>query len=118
MEHRHGTRRRLDMTVLVRRRGWGGSVVARLADVSISGAYLVGPADAFPLHSLVQLEASPPGGASTRLMHCRAMVARIGPDGVGLVFDQVRPPGLSPLFGTAGAAPARDVRPSGPTLPR
>lgn len=114
MEHRCGMRRAVDLTVLVRRRGWGGSVVGRVTDLSISGAYLVGPPEAFPLYSLVQIEATPPGGASARAMTCRAMVARTGPDGVGLVFDQVRPAGLAPLF--SAGPPARTpvaVRPTG-----
>ncbi len=113
MEHRCGTRRKTDLTVLVRRRGWGGWVVTRLVDVSISGAYLEGPTEAFPLYSLVRLEATPPGGASARLMTCTAMVARVGTDGVGLVFDQVRPPGLAPLFPAEAAAAAAAVRPTG-----
>lgn len=107
MEHRCGSRRNLELTVLVRRRGWGGSVVARLTSISISGAFIEGPPEAFPLHSLVQLEATPPGGASRRLMSCRAMVARVGRNGVGLVFDQIRPSGLAPLFTSAPAGPAR-----------
>jgi hypothetical protein len=94
-------RRKLALTVLVRRRGWAGSVVARLTEISISGAFLEGPVEAFPLYSLVQLEATPPGGASSDLMTCKAMVARIGTNGVGLVFDQVRPARLAPLFGPA-----------------
>ncbi len=106
MEHRCGTRRNLELTVLVRRRGWSGSVVARLADISISGAFIEGPAGAFPLYSLVRLEATPPGGASSRLMSCRAMVARVDRNGVGLVFDQIRPAGLAPLFAPALVAPA------------
>ena len=106
MEHRCGARRSLELKVLVRRRGWGGSVVARLTDISISGAFIEGPPGAFPLHSLVQLEATPPGGASRRLMSCRAMVARVGSNGVGLVFDQIRPAGLAPLFIPAPAAAA------------
>ncbi|MEQ1803711.1 MAG: PilZ domain-containing protein [Gammaproteobacteria bacterium] len=110
MEHRCGVRRSLEMTVLVRRRGWTGSVVARLTSVSISGAFIEGPPEAFPLYSLVQLEATPPGGASSRLMTCKAMVARVAGNGVGLVFDQVRPAGLAPLFRPA-EPPV--VRPSG-----
>lgn len=115
MEHRCGARRKTDLTVLVRRRGWGGSVVARLVDLSVSGARLEGPPEAFPLYSLVRLEATPPGGASTRLMVCTAMVARVGPDGVGLVFDQVRPAGLEPLFRVEDPtpAPAATLRPTG-----
>ena len=31
-------------------------------------------------------------------MHCNAMVARIGPMGVGLVFDELAPICLNPLF--------------------
>jgi len=111
MEHRCGTRRNVELTVLVRRRGWSGSVVARLTDVSISGAFIEGPPDAFPLYSLVQLEATPPGGASTRLMTCRAMVARVGKNGVGLVFDQIRPASLAPLFSPARNAPLPAVQP-------
>lgn len=59
MEHRCGGRRSLDLTVLVRRRGWGGSVVAR-----------------------------------------------VGRNGVGLVFDHIRPAGLAPLFTSAMASRA------------
>jgi PilZ domain len=115
MEHRCGGRRTLELTVLVRRRGWGGSVVAQLTDISISGAFIEGPPEAFPLHSLVQIEATPPGGASSRLMSCRAMVARVGSNGVGLVFDQIRPAGLAPLFNPpkAGAATAPQVAVAG-----
>jgi len=116
MEHRCGTRRNVALTVLVRRRGWTGSVVAQLTDISISGAFIAGPPDAFPLHSLVQLEATPPGGATTRLMSCKGMVARVASNGVGLVFDQVRPAGLAPLFGSAAdafpVAGGAGVRPS------
>jgi len=110
MEHRCGLRRNLGLTVLVRRRGWAGSVVASLGDISISGAFIEGPPEAFPLHSLVQLEATPPGGASARMMICRAMVARVGPNGVGLVFDQVRPAGFAPLFTPAAASSAQAER--------
>jgi hypothetical protein len=111
MEHRCGLRRRLELTVLVRRRGWAGSVVGRLTDISISGAFVMGPPEAFPLHSLVQLEATPPGAASARLMTCKAMVARVGKNGVGLVFDQIRPAGLVPLFEPAVVRPSESPAP-------
>ena len=92
MEHRCGVRRKLNRTVLVRRRGWGGSVVARLVDVSISGAYIEGPPDAFPLYALVRIEVTPPGGVTGgKLLTCKAMVTRVGVNGVGLAFDEVRP---------------------------
>jgi len=104
MEHRCGVRRNLGLTVLIRRRGWAGSVVAELTNISISGAFIEASPGAFPLHSLVQIETTNPGGASVRLMTCRAMVARVAGNGVGLVFDQIRPRGLAALF-TAAAPP-------------
>jgi hypothetical protein len=111
MEHRCGVRRNLGATVLVRRRGWAGSVVAQLTDISISGAFIEAPREAFPLHSLVQIEITPPGLASNRLMTCKAMVARIGVNGVGLVFDQIRPRGLAALFAPAAPAASPMVSP-------
>ena len=98
MEHRCGTRRNLGLTVLIRRRGWAGSVVAELTNISISGAFIEASPGAFPLHSLVQIETTAPGEAGARLMTCRALVARVGGNGVGLVFDQIRPRGLAALF--------------------
>ena len=92
MEHRCGVRRPLDRTVLVRRRGWAGSLVARLVDLSISGAFIEGPPNAFPLYALVKIELTPPGvGTRGQLLTCHAMVARVGVNGVGLAFDEVRP---------------------------
>lgn len=101
MEHRCGVRRNLGLTVLVRRRGWAGSVVAELTNLSISGAFIQVPTASFPLYTVVRLETSRPGAASTRLMNCRAMVARVDLNGVGLVFDQIRPRGLAALFAPA-----------------
>ncbi len=91
MEHRCGTRRNLGLTVLIRRRGWAGSVVAELTNISISGAFIEAWPAAFPQHSLVQIETTAPGEAGGRLMTCRAVVARVAGNGVGLVFDQIRP---------------------------
>jgi len=108
MEHRCGVRRNLQLTVLLRRRGWAGSVVAELTNISISGAFIEASTGAFPLHSFVQIETTTPGEASARLMTCRAMVARVAGNGVGLVFDQLRPRGLAALFLPA----ARSLRPS------
>ena len=114
MEHRCGVRRTLGVTVLVRRRGWAGSVVAELTSLSISGAYIEAPPGTFPLYSVVQIETSRPGAASTRLLTCKAMVARVGANGVGLVFDQIRPRGLAALF--AADSPPLNSQPSSPPL--
>ena len=95
MEHRCGERRRVGLTVLARRRGWSGWMVAELTNLSISGAFIAAPAGAFPLRSLIQLESKSPDGP---LLHCRAMVVRNTPEGVGLVFDRAKPEGLEELF--------------------
>ena len=105
MEHRCGVRRDLDLTVLVRRRGWAGSVVAQIRNISITGCFIQGPPAAFPLYALVRLEAAQPGDAGARWMACNAMVARVATNGVGLLFDQVRPAGLLSLFTAATTSP-------------
>ena len=106
MEHRCGERHPVRTTVLLRRLRWAGWIVGELRNVSISGAYLTVHAGQLPLHAQVRLEAPAPGGS--RLMHCNAMVVRVDRDGVGLVFDEVTPRGLAPLF--AGLRPGATVR--------
>ena len=101
MDHRCGRRHSVGITVLVRRRGWHGWVVARLEDLSISGAFLRAPAGSLPLHAQVRLEAPCPGVGPPRLMHCTAMVVRVAGGGVGLAFDELAPPGLAPLWRVA-----------------
>lgn len=96
MEHRCGPRHAVNMTILLRRRGWGGWLVGELTDVSISGAFVRLPAGALPNLALVELEASQPG--SRRMLRSKALVVRSTPAGVGILFDELRPAGLSPLF--------------------
>ena len=107
MDHRCGKRRAVSITVLLRRRGWEGWAVGHLQDLSISGAFVRMPRGCLPLHAQVRLEAAWPGDGASRLMHCNAMVARVGPDGVGLVFDELAPICLNPLFRAASAGAAR-----------
>lgn len=98
MDHRCGQRRPVRATVLLRRRGWAGWVVGEMADLSVSGAFVTLGCGTLPLHAQVRLEAACPGPGTARLMHCNAMVVRVGRDGVGLAFEEVAPPGLAPLF--------------------
>ena len=72
--------------------------------MSISGAFVRVPAGAFASHALIELEASQPG--SRRMLRCKAMVVRATPDGIGILFDELRPEGLAPLF----ADPRHPVR--------
>lgn len=101
MDHRCGERRPVRVTVLLRRRAWSGWVVGELIDLSVSGAFVELRAGRLPVHAQVRLEADCPGPGTARLMHCNAMVARVEPNGVGLVFDEVAPAGLAPLFARA-----------------
>jgi hypothetical protein len=101
MDHRCGERRPVRTTVLLRRRAWAGWVVGELVDLSVSGAFVELHAGNLPLHAQVRIEADCPGPGTARLMHCNAMVARVDPRGVGLVFDAVAPAGLAPLFARA-----------------
>lgn len=111
MDHRCGTRRPIGITLLIRRRGWGGWKVGRLENLSITGAFVaVDPGD-FSVHGTVQIEATPPGGAVTGLMSCRAMVVRRTPEGLGLAFDQPRPPALEPLFRSPAKPPGAATLP-------
>ena len=96
MEHRCGRRNAVNMTLLLRRRGWGGWLVGELTDVSVSGAFVQVPAGAFANHALIELEASQPG--SRRMLRSKALVVRTTPEGIGILFDQLRPEGLAPLF--------------------
>jgi hypothetical protein len=108
MDHRCGERRAIGTTVLLRRRGWAGWVVAELADLSISGAYLRLQGPGMPLRAQVRLEAPRPDG-TPGLMHCNAMVVRVDRGGVALMFDELAPRGLAPLFARLrqAAAPVR-----------
>lgn len=114
MEHRCGQRRAVNMTILLRRRGWGGWLVGQLTDVSISGAFIRVAGGALPNLALVEIEASQPGGR--RMLRSKALVVRSTPDGIGILFDELRPAGLAPLFdgqrppvraGTGGHRPFR-----------
>ena len=98
MDHRCGERRPVRTTVLLRRRRWAGWVVGQLENISITGAFLTLHSGTLPLHAQVRLEAPAPGPGLPRLMHCNAMVVRVVRGGIGLMFDEVAPASLAPLF--------------------
>jgi hypothetical protein len=86
MEHRYGVRRPLELRVRIRRRGWSGSYVGLLRNLSSSGAYVQVPAGAFPRLVPVVLEIRWPG--AELVVGQRAMVVRTAADGIGLIFDE------------------------------
>lgn len=111
MEHRCGQRNDTNMTILLRRRGWGGWLVGELTNISISGAFLRVPAGAFACHALIELEASQPG--ARRMLRSKAMVVRTTPEGIGILFDELRPGSLAPLFDEGPRPPSLPVSPAG-----
>lgn len=98
MEHRYGGRRALGLPAFARRKGWRGSVVGRLRDISVSGVFLEAAPGAFPLRSVVLVEVALPDAVVRSPLRARATVARVAADGVGLAFERIRPAGFAPLF--------------------
>ncbi|MCC5794869.1 MAG: PilZ domain-containing protein [Chromatiales bacterium] len=96
MEHRCGERRPTDLTVLLRRRGWAGWVVGQLTDISITGAFIRIAPCPFPNKAVIELETTQPETA--RLLRSRALVVRRCGEGIGVMFDEVRPATLAPLY--------------------
>lgn len=116
MDHRCGERHPARLTVLIRRRGWAGWVVAEIENLSVSGALVLLNDACLPCHALVRLEVRAPDGDSGRLLHCDAMVARVEGRRAGLAFDELAPAGLAPLF--AGARHGAAARGAGPAPTR
>lgn len=105
MEHRFGARHALSGR-LVLRSASTGPVPAQLREASISGMFVEAPPEAFSTNTVVDVEMTVPGATGLRCYHWQAMVIRKSRDGLGLMFDRVRPPAISRLL--AGAA-ALDV---------
>lgn len=101
MEHRFGTRHPLSGR-LVLRTATGGPVPARLREASISGMFVEAPPEAFGTNTVVEVEMTVPGASGLRCYHWQAMVIRKTREGLGLLFDRVRPPAITRLL--AGAA--------------
>ena len=98
MNHRCGERHRLAATMLLRRPGWGGCFVGRLVDLSVSGAFVATRVWAFPVGSVVRLETAATIDGVARLLRCQAMVVRASRTGIGLMFDEIGPPGFTALL--------------------
>jgi len=98
MDHRHGERCSVDVTVLIRKRAWRGWVIGRMRNLSVSGAWVELPRDALSVLSQVRLELEVPCHGRHRVVHCNAMVVRTGCGGVGLAFEEMAPKALSPWW--------------------
>lgn len=101
MEHRFGMRHPLCGRLTLRPPG-AGPVAAQLREASISGMFVSTPPEMFSCNTVVDVEMTVPGATGLRCYHWQAMVIRKTAEGLGLMFDRVRPPAISRLL--AGAA--------------
>lgn len=108
MEHRFGMRHPLSGRLTLRNPGQG-AVTGRLREASISGMFVETAPEFFACHTVVDVEMVLPGTAGLRSFRWQAMVIRRAADGVGLMFDHVRPAAISRLLATARAMELPDL---------
>jgi hypothetical protein len=92
--------------VLIRRRGWRGSIIGEVRDLSVGGAFIALPRDGLSPLSLLRLQwVLPSPGDPDRVVHCNAMVVRAVRGGIGVAFDDLVPSDLLPLWQSGRALP-------------
>jgi PilZ domain len=107
MEHRWGERFRVNLTVTVRdSKGW--TAVARVRDVSISGAFLE-CRHAFDSASWITVNFGHGGGANP----VEAYIARLTREGIGIEWAEFAPTAVTDLL-RAGASLQRHRPAAGP----
>ncbi|MCC7329949.1 MAG: PilZ domain-containing protein [Gammaproteobacteria bacterium] len=123
MEHRCGDRHPLRMAVLLRAGGCN-PVAGITREISISGMFVEVPAQFFRDHGVVELEASvPPSTGGLRVYRWRALVVRRTGAGLGLMFNQLRPPAIARILAIAATEfpglppPVAPARPADPPMP-
>ncbi len=97
MEHRLGTRRPVAAAVTLHPPG-GVPVAGRIREVSISGMFVEAPPELFAGNSVVDVDLTLPGSTHLRTYRWQAMVIRKAPNGLGLMFDRLRPPAITRLI--------------------
>ena len=117
MEHRWGVRQKIELDAVIEH-GYGHlkhRIRACIRDISSSGVFVVGPADGLPLNALVELKSTLHHGGVTQVHRMKAMVTRIAPDGVGLMFGEIGQREISQLLlslrGHDARAAARKLSP-------
>jgi hypothetical protein len=102
MEHRLGSRHAVDLEVYLRT--WGSTVSAkgRLADLSVSGAFVSTQLPCQPLlHITVQIV--PEGRTRRTGMSIEGLIARLAEGGIGIEWDELQPELLTQLILTQHA---------------
>ena len=87
MDHRCGVRRYSGASVCLS--GPGGSITATVRSASISGAFVEISDHAWRPLTTVELSAERAKPEGTCICVAAAMIVRVTPDGVGLVFDEL-----------------------------
>lgn len=103
MEHRCGTRHRVEGELTLRAHGGSAITTARLVEASISGMFIAAPAAPFACNAVIDVEMTLPGDSSLRTYRWQAMVIRKTERGVGLMFDRLRPHAINWLIASAEA---------------
>lgn len=125
MEHRCGSRHPLAGGLVLYARD-AVPVAATLREASISGMFVETAPQAFYCNSVIDIEMTLPATAGLRTYRWKAMVIRKTAEGIGLMFDRVRPPAITRLMASAEAGfvavaarnvvPLRPVAGKAPTL--
>lgn len=102
MDHRCGMRHAVDARITLYPHGPDG-VPGRIRDASISGMYVEAVPEMFGDNGVIEVEVTLPGVAALRTWRWQAMVVRRTGTGLGLMFDQLRPPAIVRLLAAAGA---------------
>ena len=97
MEHRCGTRRAIQVPVVLHPRG-ASPLPANTREVSISGMFVETPPSLLVLNAVLEVELTLPAATGLRTYRWLAMVVRATPAGVGLMFDRLRPPAILRLL--------------------
>jgi hypothetical protein len=100
MEHRCGNRHPLRTLVVLHTTG-GIPVRGHTREVSISGMFVDVAPEHFSANSVIDIELTVPGTTGLRRYRWQAMVVRRTGDGVGLMFDRLRPPAIGRLMAIA-----------------
>ncbi len=100
MEHRCGNRHPLRTLVVLYAAG-GAAVRGHTREVSISGMFVDVASAHFVTNSVIDIELTVAGTSGLRSYRWQAMVVRRTGEGVGLMFDRLRPPAVGRLIANA-----------------
>jgi hypothetical protein len=105
MEHRYTQRKPIALDVVVSCARIG-LVRGRTVNIGCGGMYVATDAVVMPLNAAVSVAFAPSAGARVACFQVPAMVVHQGPEGFGLMFDELDPACRRALRALLAAAPA------------